>query len=405
MGYFRDTIKGISWMGGLRAFTRLISFLKIVIIARILSPSQFGVFGIATLVLAFLEILTETGINVFLIQEDEDLKEYVDTSWIVSIFRGFVIFLVLIVSAPLISLFFNSPESLPILLIISLVPLIRGFINPSIVKFQKHLQFAREFWFRGIIFLFDALVAITFAYITKSAVSFVLGMIAGVILEIILSFIFIEPRPRLSFDWPKIKKVLDRGKWLTGAGIFQYLFRQGDDIIVGKILGETLLGFYQMAYRVATLPITEVADVFAKVTFPVFVNINQDKPRLKKAFIKTTLGITGLVIPFGLILILFGYPIVNLALGEKWLYMVPVLKILVVYSIIRAIINPVLTLFLALKKQEYLTAVTFVSIFFMALSIFPLVKLYGISGAGMSTIVGTVFSLPLIIYFSIKVFK
>src|SRR3989344_4458576 len=115
MGYLKDTIKGVSWMGGLRVGTRAVTFLKILILARILTPTEFGLFGIAMLSLAFLEIITETGINIFLIQENALLKKYNDTAWVVSIGRGALMFLALYLSAPWVSSFFRTPEATPIL--------------------------------------------------------------------------------------------------------------------------------------------------------------------------------------------------------------------------------------------------------------------------------------------------
>ena len=91
MGYTKTAIKGFSWMGAFRGVTRVFSLLRTAILARILMPSQFGAFGIATLILSFLEIFTETGINLFLIQEGSDLEEYVDTAWMISAVRGIFI--------------------------------------------------------------------------------------------------------------------------------------------------------------------------------------------------------------------------------------------------------------------------------------------------------------------------
>ena len=201
MGYFQETLKGITWMGLLRGSTRFLGFIRIAVLARLLSPVEFGVYGIATLVLAFLEILTETGINVFLVQDTGDLKEYINTAWIVSIARGFLISILLVILAGPISIFFNSPNSLGIIYFISIVPLLRGFINPSIVKFQKDLAFNKEFIFRFTIFAFDAIIAIFVALITKSALSLVWGLLTGVILEIILSFAFVKPTPKFVLEF------------------------------------------------------------------------------------------------------------------------------------------------------------------------------------------------------------
>jgi len=95
MSFFRKTVKGLSWMGALRVVTRGFTYARTIILARLLVPAQFGVFGVASLALGFLEVITETGVNVFLIQEKAELKEYVDTAWLVSILRGILIFLMI----------------------------------------------------------------------------------------------------------------------------------------------------------------------------------------------------------------------------------------------------------------------------------------------------------------------
>src|SRR3989344_9285412 len=149
MGYTKEAIKGVSWLGAFRLFARVLSFLRTIIVARILSPSQFGVYGIATLLLSLIEILTETGINVFLIQKKDDIDRYINTAWIVSIIRGLLISIVIISSARFVSDFFRNPEVFPLLMLIGVVSFIRGFINPSVVKFQKELNFNKEFYYRS----------------------------------------------------------------------------------------------------------------------------------------------------------------------------------------------------------------------------------------------------------------
>jgi len=402
MGYKKEALKGVGWVGSLRGVTRVVSFLKTIIIARILAPEDVGLYAIAFFMLALMEVLTETGINVVLLQKKEEVDDYISTAWIISMARAFVIAAFLFLSAPFISLFFKMPEAAGLIRLIALVPFLRGFINPSIILFQKRLQFGRDFWFRFIIFAFDAMVAISATLILKNPYGLIIGLIFGVILEIILSFVMIKPWPTLTFNKDKAREVVNRGKWMTGAGIFQYLFREGDDAVVGRLLGGASLGYYQMAYKIATLPISEVADVFAKVTLPVYVKIADDKKRLKKAFWQTTLVVTLFSTLFGLFLIIFAKPLVHLVLGEKWLPAVPALRIVSVYAILRAITQPAFTLLLALNKQERVTAITFVGIASMFICIIPLTNSFGIVGTGISTIVGILSMLPFVIYYIFK---
>lgn len=405
MGYLKDTIKGVSWVGAYRASSRLIAFVKTAIIARILLPAQFGIFGIAGLVLTLLETLTETGINIFLVQEEDDVDSYINTAWVVSIVRGVLIALAMIFLTPFIVSFFRVPEAKNILFLTSLVPLLRGFINPATAKFQKELMFDKEFRFKLPIYIIESVVAVALAFLTHEASSFIWGMIAGATIEILLSFIIVRPVPRFSFEAIKIKRVVDRGKWITAFGAFDYLFQNLDDFTVGKLLGKSPLGFYQVAYKISSLPISEVANVFSRVTFPIFRKISKDKKRLKKAFIKTTLGTSALVIPFGAIIFLFSKQIVLILLGNNWLAAVPVLKVLSLYGIIRGVFYPMMAVFLALQKQQYVTLVTLVGILGLGLSIVPLVNRFGIVGAGISTLVGSLATAPIIVYYLFKIFK
>jgi len=405
MGYTRIALKGISWMSVFRVFTRVLSFLKIAVLARVLTPSQFGVFGIASLVLALLEILTETGVNIILIQTKKDIEEYIDSAWVVSIIRGIIISTVIIISSPFIAGFFKTPEAINILLLISIVPFIKGFINPAEVKFRKELNFSYEFWFRSFIFLVDSVVAIIFALFTHSVYSLVFGLIAGAIVEVVISFVLIKPIPKLKFKSNYLNEILHKGKWITAYGILNYFSDNGDNIIVGRVLGSSALGIYQMAYKISILPITEVSDVISQVVFPVYTKIEGDIKRLIKAYIKTMLVIFVGTLTIGMLVFIFPTEIVRLILGPQWLSAVPVLKILAIYGILRSIAGPSSALFLSRGKQNYITAMTFIRFLTLIITIYPLILMYGMIGAGYSALISVLAEFPVIIYFIFKILR
>ena len=405
MGYTKRAIKGVSWMSAFRLVTRLFSFLKIAILARVLSPSDFGIFGIASITLALLELLTETGVNVFLIQSKEDIKKNIDSAWVVSIARGVLIALLILISSPFISSFFNSPKSLTILILISLVPLIRGFINPMIVKFQKELNFKNEFWLRSSIFIVDATVAIIFALLTHSVYSLIWGLLAGAVLEVLVSFFIIKPTPGINFQRAYISEILHKGKWVTAYGVFNYLAQEGDSIMVGRLLGAPILGVYQMAYKISIIPLSEISDVFNRVVFPVYSIIGGDKQRLKAAFFKTIGVISILSLILSTILFLFPREIILIVLGEKWLQAEGVLRVLSIYGFLRAISGPASALFLGIERQKYVTFVVIARFLTLVVSIYPLIILFGLSGAAYSALLSVLIEIPVIMYFVFKVFK
>jgi O-antigen/teichoic acid export membrane protein len=411
MGYFKASLKGVTWVAAFRMATRIIAFIRTIILARILDPSQYGLFGVVTLVVSFLEIFTETGVNIMLIQKKEAIDKYISTAWVVSIARGILMGGVIVATASLVSSFFNNHSLIPLLYLSAFIPIIRGFINPSVVKFMKDLKFRQEFWFRFAIFTLDSAVAVTLSLILKSATGLIFGLIAGATLEVVLSHILLAPRPKLQFDKgqlkvdkEKLKEILSKSKWLTSAGIFRFSFSQGDNIVVGRMLGVAPLGIYQLAYSVSSIPISEITDVFNRVVLSVYVKIADDPKRLKLAFLKTTVAISILSSVVGLGIFLFS-DIFVILLGPKWIAVIPILRILAFFGIIQAINNSMHSFLLAVEKQKYVTVITFVNTAGLLISIIPLVQRFGLIGAPYAVLIGTISALPVTIYAINQVFK
>lgn len=405
MGYTKDAIKGVSWITLLRISTRVITFVRLAILGRLLTPAQFGFFGIATLLLSLLEILTETGINVFLVQEKKDIKVYLNSAWVVSIVRGIILALIIIILSPFIVSFFNAPDAYITVLLMAVVPFIRGFINPAIITYQKTLLFHKEFLLRFIVFLVDVVAAICFAFITRDATSFVYGLIVSAVVEVVLSYAMIPLWPKLEFNFIQMKHIIKRGWWVTLTGIFLYFADNGDNIAVGRILGSGALGMYQIAYKFSTLPISEITSVVNQVVFPVYARFSEDKKRLWKAFIKVTaLSSVGAIVLGGCIYI-FAQPILLLFMGDQWLAAVPVIQVLAVYGIMRAIFGNFPPLFLSVGKQNYAAQMTFFRLAGLAVSIIPFVTHFGMLGAGYAMLLSMFFEIPVIGYFTYRIFK
>jgi len=402
MGYKSVVIKGISWVASLRYITRILTVFRISILARIFTPLQFGFYGIAFLVLNLIEILAETGINIFLVQKKENAQKYINTAWIVSIVRGTVIAVVILAVSPLVVSFFNMSGYLHLLVLISIVPFVKGFANPAVIFYQKDLKFKNEFYFKFSIFLIESLFIVFAALITREIYSIALGMLAGALAEVFISFKLINPRPVFKYEAIRIKEVFHRGKWVTVSGIFNYLFHNFDDMVVGKILGASSLGLYQMAYKISIFPISEISDVVSRVTFPVYAKIGHDRARLRKAFLKAFTLISVLSIILGIFLFVFTREVVLLVLGRNWIDIIPFFKILIIFGVVRGISGSTSALYFALNKQEYVFIITFVSFLVLIATIFPLVAAWGLIGVSISVLISSVVVVPFMIYYTLK---
>jgi O-antigen/teichoic acid export membrane protein len=405
MGYSKQIIRGFSWAAVLNATAMAMSLAKIIILSRfVFGPTEFGIFGVGVLVLGILELLTETGINIFLIQEKGPLDKFLDTAWIISIARGVIIALTLAVLAYPISVFFKITSNWTFILAFSSLPLIRGFINPAITNLQKKLLFKQDSIYRFAISAIEDVSIVFLAFATRSVFSFVFGMLIGAVLEVCMTFIFVSEKPKLNFSRVHFGNIINRGKWVTLAQIFDYLFEHTDDVAVGKLLNVFSLGIYQNSYTLASLPENAVAQQLSKITFPIYVNIQNDKDRTKKAFWKTFWIVFALILPFGIGLFIFSDPAVRIILGNKWLPAIPVLRVLAIFSIARAMTNLFYPVFLAFKRQNYVSITTLVSWVVLGIFVVPMTMRFGIVGASTAALIGSVAGFPVALYLFKKLF-
>ena len=395
MGYTRTAIKSFGWLGAFKFYKRGLGYVRIAILARILTPEQFGVFGVASLVLALLEILTETGINTVLIQQKDKVERYINTAWVISIFRGFLIGMLILASAGYVSEFFESPSSYRLLVGISLVPVIRGFINPAIINYRKELRFDKDFLINTLIYTTESAIILLVGILYKTEMAFVYGLIAGVIVEVIYTHIFLKTKPKFKIN-PKIaKNILKRGSWVTLSGITNYVNTQGDDAIVGKLASVSQLGIYQSAYKISTLPLTEVSFTINSVNFPVYTKFADDVQRIRRAFLKTFKFSLLAIFAIGIVMFVFSRELVLLVLGDQWLEAIPVLRALSIFGILTAINAAPNSVFLALKRQDLIAKLHIIQLAVMLLTIIPLVNQYQALGAAFSIVISNLVALPI----------
>lgn len=347
MGYKRLMLGGVGKMGGLRIFTRAAALGKMAILARILTPYDFGLFGMAALALAFFENLTETGVNQALIHSDRKTEELVDSAWVVSIVRGVLISVLILAAAWPLAIFFRNREVAPLVFLVAAAPLVKGFINPMVVNFLKELEFGRELKFRSILVLVDAAAAIGAAIIFKSAAALVLALLVAGLTEVLMSFIWFKVRPKFKLRPGYLGEILGYGKWVTVSGVLSWAAGEIDDLVAGRWFGTGALGVYQQAYKISTLPVTEISGTVNQVAFPVLSKVKADRNRFWRIFWGSVGGIGVIGVIGGAILWFFPREVVMILLGKAWLEAVPLVRYLAIFGVIRSLESGIQPAFLA----------------------------------------------------------
>jgi len=369
----QKVVKSSFWVFFLRIFNQGFSLLRLIILARILSPNDFGLMGIALLAMSILETFSQTGFEQALIQKKEDIESYLNNAWTVLILRGFILFIILYFIAPYVAIFFNAQEAKPIIRVIGFSILFQAFTNIGVIYFQKELEFKKQFIYQLSGTLADFIVAISAVLILRNVWALVLGSLAGSIARCFMSYLIHPHRPCLSKDLGKVKELFGFGKWIMGLSILVFLITQGDDIFVGKILGTTALGFYQLAYRISNIPATEITHVISQVTFPTYSKLQDNLHKLREAYLKVLQLTAFLSFPIAGLIFVLAPNFTKIFLGEKWMPMVPAMQILCIFGVTRSI-NALFGSFLqGIGKPSILTKAAAIQLTIIIILIYPFI--------------------------------
>lgn len=384
-------LKSSFWVFFLRIFNQGFSLLRLIILARILSPNDFGLMGIALLTMSILETFSETGLQQALIQKKKDIKLYLDSTWTFLILRGFVLFIILYFIAPYAAIFFSAPEAKPIIRVMGFSILFQAFTNIGITYFKKELEFNKEFIYQLAGTLADFIVAISAVLILRNVWALVLGLLAGNITRCFVSYLIHPYRPRLNFTLEKVKELFGFGKWIMGSSMLVFLIVEGDDIFVGKILGTTALGFYQLAYRISNMPATEITHVISQVTFPAYSKLQDNIPKLREAYLKVLQITTFLSFPIAGLIFVLAPDFIRIFLGEKWLPMVTAMQVLCIFGVTRSI-NALFGSFLqGIGKPSILTKASAIQLTIIIILIYPLTLKMDIIGTSLTVSLSNLF--------------
>lgn len=393
-------VRGGFWVFTLRIASRGLSLVRTIVLARVLAPADFGLMGIALLAMSALETFSQTGFQAALIQKKEDIEDYLDTAWTISALRGFVLFAVLYLAAPYIALFFDTPAATPIMRVIGVSMLLNGLTNIGVVYFRKELEFNKQFTYQLSGTIADLVVAITAALLLRSVWALVFGLLAGNLVRFGMSYVIHPYRPRVLFEAGKAKGLYGFGRWVLGSSILIFLLIQGDDALVGKVLGATALGFYQMAYLISNLPATEITHVISQVTFPAYSKLQDDLPKLRKAYLKT-LQLTAFVsIPLAGGIFILAPEFTRIFLGDKWMPMIPAMQALCIFGVTRSINATLGPLLQGMGEPHVMTKASGIQLIIMATIIYPLTTSWGILGTSLAVIIPNLF---VMVYLSQKI--
>jgi len=329
--------KSLVLSGLLRIAIKGIGFLRMAIIARVLAPGDFGLYGIALVFLNIMEVLSRPGIVEALVQRESDDMDYIDVSLTMKFIRGSAMSLIMVLLSPSVSKYFGDQRVQPIINILALGVFIGGLGNPAIIYWTRELRMEYLCVYELAGQLMDISVAIVLVYLTHSPIAMAWGYSAGIAVMCVLSYALHPYFPKFRWDRKKMKKLMGYGKWIWGDNMLYFALLQSVSLYVAKVLGTAALGLFQVAQKLVNTVTIDLALVFSSIAFPLFSRLRSEQERLRSAFSVVLFLTNGVVIPFSWLLFRFGTEIVSALFGAQWVAAAAVVKVLAVYCILASL--------------------------------------------------------------------
>ncbi len=311
------TLRGMFWAYGSYLGLRVSTLVATAILAHLLTPGDFGVVAVATTVMAFLEMLQGLGVSQALVIADEkDVDAQADTAFTVSVCLGAVLAVLTAALGPAAADFFHQPALSRVMPVLGSTFFILSLSSTHYALAMRNIDFRS----RTIAELGEALmrgaVGITLALAGAGVWSLVLGYVAGNIAMTVLLWRLVPWRPRRPKGMHHLRKLMGFGGYVTGISVLSAFGTQFDNLVVGRGLGATQLGFYSIATKIPYLFILNIAIVAGQVLFPAFASL--DSEALRRGLIASYRYIAVVVLPLTIFLIVLAEPLIIAIFGDRW---------------------------------------------------------------------------------------
>ncbi|MCM0083600.1 MOP flippase family protein [Geomonas sp. Red32] len=352
MSLVNSITRGLTWSAMSQVARQATALLTTALLARLLSPADFGVVGMATIVVGFLAIFKDLGTASAVIQRRELSKELASSIFYLNVSFGLGMTLLLLLLAPLAAVFYREPQVTSLLRGVSITFLISSCTIVHQSFLEKDLKFNVLAKIDVCAALAGSAVGIGSALYGCRAWSLVFQSITTTLVTTILLLIVAPFRPKRTFDLAELKSVTSYSLNLTGFNIFNYVVRNADYVLIGRYLGPQSLGYYTLAYKLMLYPLQAISTIFARVMFPVFAKLQSDDDAFRRLYVKTCqcIGLVTFPMMFGLWYL--ARPFIMCFFGKQWEPVVLLLEILAPLGMVQSVVTMVGSIYQAKGRTD-----------------------------------------------------
>jgi O-antigen/teichoic acid export membrane protein len=367
------TIRGIGWSASSQIARLLMQILISAILARLLTPSDFGLIAMVAVFSNFVAIFSDFGLTSAIVQKKEISDEALSSTFWINIGLGALLTLALAASAPLIAAFYSQPRLTALVVFISTTFFISSFGNVQGGLLMKRMNF-KALAIIGICAIgISGPIAIFLAFSGYGIWSLAWYTVLSTFITVVLTWIYARWVPHFLLGLRHMKGLLRFGANLTGFSFVNYFESNVDNLLIGRFLGSAPLGFYNLAYTLLLFPTSNISNVVGRVMFPALSMIQHDKQLVREAYISANRYIAVISFPLMVWVLVTAPQLILVIYGPKWISVVPLIQIFALAAIEQSIGGNVSWIFLSQGRTDVLfkvgivTAITVVISFFVGL--------------------------------------
>ena len=322
------TLKGTFWSFAERFTAQGIHFLVMIVIARLLSPKEFGLIGMLVIFLAVAQSLIDSGFSQALIRKQNRTDVDKNTVFYFNIVVSVILYLLFYLISPWVASFYEEPHLCEIMRVICLVVVIDSFAVVQRANYVVAIDFKTQTKATLIAAVVSGIIGIYLAYHGFGVWALVYQQISSSAMNVIVLWAFSHWYPRLIYSWKSFKELFGFGSKLMLSGLLDTLYRNIYQLVIGKAFSAESLGYYTNAHRFSDFPSSNLTTVLQRVTYPILCTIQDDDERLAIVYRKFLRLSAFIIFPLMCILAAVSYPLIDLVLGNQWHYtavlMIPV---------------------------------------------------------------------------------
>jgi teichuronic acid exporter len=347
-------VSGIAWTGGTKWATQILSWAATLIVARILSPADYGLMGMAMVYLGLVTMVSEFGLTASILRHRELTEDQIARIGGFSIAMGAAIAAISVAISPVIARFYGEPAVAKIIALLSINFIFGalGVLPRSLLA--RDLAYPRLALIDGLTNLAQMVTMLVFAVLGYRYMALVFGSIVASASGALLTLRMRAHRLAWPSSFETIRTALHVG-WHSVVGrIAWYTYNTADFAVVGRVLGKQSLGAYTLGWEIATLPVERISSLVSSVTPGVFSAVQSDIPALRRYFLGVVEGLAFLTLPAAAGLALIAGEFVPVVLGSQWLGAIVPLRLLAVYGGLRSIdtVTPQVLMYTGHSRQS-----------------------------------------------------